>query len=427
MSGSERRLLILSYFYPPLGGGGVPRVLGWTRHLPEAGWRCTVVCAGEEDYWVLDDSQQVPEGTEVIRVHGGSALSSWLRMRRGKSGGRRSGSTFRVLRRFSDWWLLPDSYVGWSRRAEQAAARRLARGDVTALLTTSPPDSVHLAGRALARRFRVPWVADFRDPWIGLHYRPPSSAWHRRRHAAMEAAVVQEADAVFVASNTHAKDLLTAFPARAGRIHHLANGYEPQSATAERLPEDPDHFLVVFTGTLAQMPDAFVFLDALHDVIAQRSGARGRIRVRFVGPYETGVEDRAIALSLKGIVDFLGPVPHARARALQHAADLLLLLKPHGPGFHTMVPGKLYEYLESGRPILAVLPADEEAAQLASAGGATVVAPRREAMAEALGRAYDLWRQTGRAPARQMAWLSSHARSALAHQAGALLDTLASR
>jgi len=423
VSVAERRLLILSYFYPPLGGGGVPRVLGWTRHLPAAGWRCTVVCAGEEDYWVRDDSEAIPEGTEVIRVHGGSALSSWLRLRKSGSAGRRSGATFGLLRRLSDWWLLPDSYVGWARRAQAVAARRLAQGDIAVLLSTSPPDSVHLAGRALARRFRVPWVADFRDPWIGLHFRPPASAWHRARQVAMEAAVVQDANAVFVPSKTHAGDLAAAFPARAGHIHHVANGYEPWTAVGETA-NDPDHFVVVFTGTLSQMPDAYTFLDALHDVLARHPEGRRRIRVRFAGAYETGVEDRAIALSLKGIVDFLGPISHASARALQHAADLLLLWKPRGAGYRTMVPGKLYEYLESGRPILAALPADEEATRLASAGGATVVAPRREAMAEALERAYERWRERGPAPPREVPWLPSHARAALALQAGALLDSL---
>jgi len=423
VSGLERRLLILSYFYPPLGGGGVPRVLGWTRYLPAAGWRCTVVCAGEEDYWVRDDSEAIPAGTEVLRVHGGSALSSWLRLRKSGSAGRRSGATFGLLRRLSDWWLLPDSYVGWARRAQAVAARRLAQGDIAVLLSSSPPDSVHLAGRALARRFGVPWVADFRDPWIGLHFRSPASAWHRARQAGMEADVVQHASAVFVASKTHADDLTAAFPARADRIHHVANGYEPW-VPAEEAASDPDHFLVVFTGTLALMPDAYTFLDALHDVLTRHPEGRRRIRVRFAGAYETGVEDRAIALSLKGIVDFLGPISHARARALQHAADLLLLWKPRGAGYRTMVPGKLYEYLESGRPILAALPADEEAARLASAGGATVVAPRREAMVEALERAYERWRENGAVSRHSVPWLASHERATLARRAGALLDSL---
>jgi glycosyltransferase involved in cell wall biosynthesis len=428
VSGSERRLLILSYFYPPLGGGGVPRMLGLTRHLPESGWRCTIVCAGEDDYWVRDDSQAIPEGTEVIRVPGGSALAAWLKLRRPAVAGRRSGPTFGLLRRISDWWMMPDSYRGWARRARGVAARRLARGDVTALLTTSPPDSVHLAGRALARRFRLPWIADFRDPWIGLHFRQPPSDWHRARHAAMEAAVVNEADAVFAASHTHAADLAATFPARASRIHHVPNGYEPMEESAGHEAADPDHFVVVFTGTLAQMPDAFTFLDALHEVLAHRPEGRRRIRVRFAGPYETGVEDRAVALGLKGIVEFLGPIPHRRARELQQAADLLLLWKPHGDGYRTMVPGKLYEYLSTGRPILAVLRPEDEAARLAREGGATIAEPgKRQAMLEALEGAYDRWRGEGRAPRREHAWLASHTRGELARRTASLLDSVIAR
>ena len=407
----------------------MPRVLGLTRYLPAAGWRCTVVCAGEDDYWVRDDSQEIPAGTEVIRVRGGSGLAAWLKLRGRGREGRRSGETFGRLRRLSDWWLIPDSYRGWARRARAVTARRLARGDVTALLSTSPPDSVHLAGRALARRFRLPWVADFRDPWIGLHFRTPPSDWHRTRHAAMEAAVVSEADAVFAASRTHADELAAAFPARAARIHHVPNGYEPVGeGAAGATPPDADRFLVVFTGTLAEMPDAFTFLDALHDVLARHPEGRRRLRVRFAGPYETGVEDRAIALSLKGIVEFLGPISHARARALQHEADLLLLWKPRGDGYRTMVPGKLYEYLESGRPILAALRAEEEVARVARDGGATVVEPgQREPMRAALERAYDRWRAEGPAAPREVPWLGSHTRAELARRTAALLETLTAR
>src|SRR5439155_2277778 len=117
----RRRVLIVCYFFPPLAGGGVHRVLGFARHLPPLGWDCTVVCAGPEDYWVRDFDllAHVPEGTEVLRVAGASALSAWpsLGRRRGRSDGRRTGRTFGWLRRLSDWWLLPDSYVGWARRA----------------------------------------------------------------------------------------------------------------------------------------------------------------------------------------------------------------------------------------------------------------------------------------------------------------------
>ena len=168
-----RRLLIFAYFYPPLAGGGVHRVLSFTRHLPAHGWACTVVCAGERDFWVTDDSlvAAVPDDTEVIRVRGGSGLSTWLRLRRDDAEGRRSVRVFAPLRKIVDWCLFPDSYLGWAQRARATVQARIAKGDIDAMLSSSPPDSVHLAAADVARQTGVPWVADFRDPWSRAPWR----------------------------------------------------------------------------------------------------------------------------------------------------------------------------------------------------------------------------------------------------------------
>jgi len=423
--------MVLCYFYPPLAGGGVHRVLGFTRHLPKHGWQCTVVCAGATDYWVRDESllAQVPEGVEVIRVGGGSVLSTWLGLTRGARG-RRSSRTFAGLRNLSDWWLMPDSYAGWSRRARAAAERRLARGGIDALLSSSPPDSVHLAAREVHRRSGVPWVADFRDPWIGLYFRDPPSAWHRARHAALERAVLEDADVVLTASRTHAEGIGSRSGGRPRRVIHLPNGFEsgdapiPAADSPEGGARDDEHFRLLYTGMLSMMPDAEVFLDALHEMLAKRPEARRKLRARFVGPYESGYQDRSIALGLKGIVEFSGPLPHAETRALQRAADALLLWKPRN--FPTMVPGKLYEYLDSGRPVLAVLSEEDEAASLvARAGGERIAPGDRMALAASLERRYLEWRSGAVRRTPRAEWLEEHTRARLAARLADVLDGLA--
>lgn len=434
---SRRRLLIVCYFYPPLGGGGVHRVLGFTRHLPAHGWDCTVVCAGEEDYWVKDPSlaDQVHPATEVVRVTGGSALAALLRLRRGGASGRRSGAAFAGLRSLSDWWLLPDSYVGWSRRAAATAARRMAAGGVDAVLTSSPPDSAHLAGLTLRRIASRPWVADFRDPWIALRFRDPPTAWHRARQAALERRVLEGADLVLAASRTHADDLRReaetaeggAPPLAMRRLEHLPNGFEPASDGEGAPARDADHFTLAFTGTMALMPDTEILLEALHDLLARRPEARRRVRAKLAGPFESGYADRALALGLTGIVEFTGPQAHAATRTLQRRAELLLLWKPRGAGYRTMVPGKLYEYLDAGRPVLALLEPGDEAAELVRRAGGEVLPPgQREPLAAAIERHYLAWKDGARTPSARPDWLASHTRASLAGRLAEQLDRLVS-
>ncbi len=438
----SRRLLLLGYYYPPLAGGGVHRVLGFTRWLPEHGWDCTVVCAGPRDYWVRDETLvvRIPAATEVIRVPGGSGLATLLGLGRAAprgpaalaAQGRRSGALFGGLRALSDWLLIPDSYVGWARRARRVAARRLARGDIAAVLSSSPPDSVHLAALPLARGFGLPWVADFRDAWIGLRYRRPPTAWHAARQRALERRVLGGADLVLAASRTHAEDLERDLEAHPRRVVHLPNGFEPEAsagAGAAEAPPDREHFTLVFTGTMALMPDVETFLEALHEVLARRPEARRRIRARLAGPFETGYADRAQALGLLGIVEFTGPLAHERSRALQRAADLLLLWKPRG--YRSMVPGKVYEYLDAGRPILALLDEQDEAARLVRRAGAMCVPPgARARLAAEIERRYLAWKEDGRGggPAgARPGWLEEHTRASLAARLAALLDDLVSR
>ncbi len=427
----NRRLLVLCYFYPPLAGGGVHRVLSFTRYLPAHGWSCTVVCAGEEDYWIVDPSllQRIPPATRVERVQGGSALSAWLTLggrRRPGARGRRSGAVFGALRALSDFTLLPDSYAGWSRRAGRVATRLANETGFDAMLSSSPPDSVHLAARAVRRATGLPWAADFRDPWVPLHFRTPPTAWHRGRQAALEKSVIEGADIVLAASRTHADAMGAVSGAHARRVVHLPNGFEPgeeSAAAAQDDGTDAPAFRMAFTGTLSLMTDTEQFLAALGDVLASRPQARRHVRARMCGPYDVRYEQRALALGLADIVTFTGPVSHATSRRIQRGADLLLLWKPrHGV---TMVPGKTYEYLDAGRPILALLDPDDEAAALVARGGGLVVSPHdRAAIARAIGERYDAWARGTRWPDLRPAWLDDFARPALAARLASELDHL---
>jgi glycosyltransferase involved in cell wall biosynthesis len=218
--------------------------------------------------------------------------------------------------------------------------------------------------------------------------------------------------------------------ARPRRVIHLPNGFEPGAPPAAPGPGasgDPaGRFSVVYTGTMSQMPDTEVFLEAVHEVLSRRPESRRRLRATLAGPFESGYRDRAVALGLTGIVEFTGPRPHAETRQLQREADLLMLWKPRG--LPTMVPGKLYEYLDAGRPVVAMLEHGDEAAVLVGRAGGTVIPPgERAALAAEIEQRYAAWRAGGppaAAPAARPAWLEEHTRAHLAARLAGLLDEL---
>jgi glycosyltransferase involved in cell wall biosynthesis len=248
----------------------------------------------------------------------------------------------------------------------------------------------------------------------------------------MERSVLAGADRVVTASRLHADALRARLgEPGAGRVRHLPNGYESTAdpaTTDARGDESDGAFLVVFTGTMAQLPETETLLEAVHELLARHPEGRRRLRVELLGPYESGYEDRSIALGLKGIVRFNGPRPHAESRDLQRRADVLVLLKPRGPRFWTMVPGKLYEYLHAGRPLVALLDPEDEAAALARRAGAVVLpAGRREPLTQELERLYLAWRERGRSADVALPWLAENSREHLAGELAAVLDEVARR
>jgi hypothetical protein len=181
----------------------------------------------------------------------------------------------------------------------------------------------------------------------------------------------------------------------------------------------------VFTGTLFRMAQTTVFLDGLARWLASAPPARADVAVVLAGPYEDAAAARARALGLEGVVRFAGPLAHDVVRALQMRADLLLLWKPDGPGYRTMVPGKTYEYLATGRPLLALLPGADEVSGLLRDADAERLDPfDAGAVADALARRYAVWRRSGTATLPRPAWLAEHTRARLAARLADVLDTV---
>ncbi|HEX7077903.1 MAG TPA: glycosyltransferase [Candidatus Eisenbacteria bacterium] len=344
-----KRLLLVAYFYPPVAGGGVYRTLGFVRHLPEFGYEPTVLTGPGAAPWVADPGLlSAVAGVEVVRTPARSGPPI-PRARASRPG------WISALARTAAWIAIPDAYARWRAAAVRAGLARIRAGGVDAIYSTSPPDTGHLVARDLRRATGLPWLADFRDPWIGLGYRRPPTPWHRARHEALLRSVLREASRVVAATEGTAAWLAVHAGDPAPRATVIENGFEAEEWRGVK-PRRFDLFTVLHAGRLSEERTLEPFLRGLVLFLARHPDRRVGMQCLLYGPRDAA-QERAIARSgLGDVVRFEGQASHVDALAMEAGADLLLLVKSASPRYRDLVPGKLYEYIGAARPVLAVAP-----------------------------------------------------------------------
>lgn len=384
-------------FFPPMAGGGVYRTLSFVRYLSRYGWEPTVIAPRGEAYWIRDERllDRVPKSVTIVRTATWSAQSllAWVRRSRSRDdrAHKRSSRGFGIARRLAAALLVPDSYVGWYPAAVRSARRVLEAGEYHAIYSTSPPETSHLIGHALHRRSGLPWVADFRDPWMNLHMLSPPTLLHAAMHRKLESVVCRHARVV-VATRWHEQMLRESYPG--ARVARIPNGFDAEELdTVASLEPSESPFRIMHAGMLTQRRSVVPFLQGLSRFLERRRDARAEISVVFAGPREDE-NDRAVnAMGLGDIVEFRDSIPHAEALRAQKDSHVLLLIKHDNRRYNGMVPGKLYEYIGLARPILAIGLAGEALDLVEQLHrGETADPAHPGAIADALEKMYDRYR-----------------------------------
>ncbi len=420
-----RRVLVISYFFPPVGGIGIERVLKHVTYLPEFGWQPAVVAPENSGYRIVDPAtlERIPPGTEVHRArtlepsHVRGAVARLL------SKGRRApdapsapaaeadargarGGPMRLAnaawRRAVPLLFFPDDQALWLPGAVRAGMEADARNPVDAVFSSSPPITAHLAAGRIAGRIGVPWVADFRDPWIGNAFAAPLPAPYRAVQRRMERWIVSRAARVVLATGRMVEQYADRYPGLADRFVHLPNGYdlaELEEPAAGELPaKAPETFRLLYAGSVYGERELTLFLDGVELVLARRPELRATLRVEFLGWLSAANQEvaRRRLPALDPVVRHLGFVPRTEAIARQRSADAGLVLIGAGPNRDVVVTGKLYEYLGLDLPILAVVPEGEARTILAELDWGVVADPTPDGVAEGIERILALPRDRAR-------------------------------
>jgi glycosyltransferase involved in cell wall biosynthesis len=364
-----KKALLLTYYWPPGSGPGVQRWLKFCKYLPGFDWEVEVITVENGSYPSTDESllNDVPDGMKIIRTKTIEPFAIYNALR-GKSGNQVEVGMSNLkgkpslFKRFSNYiranYFVPDARVGWNTYAFPAALKRVKAFQPDVIITTGPPHSTHLMGQRLKAMYNIPWIADFRDPWTSIYYNAflNRTASTKKKDQALENKVLSSADAIVVAST----GMQAEFQDRANAITFIPNGYDPIDFDQEGSPPS-DRFRIAYVGNLKSNQNVEAFWNALMN-IQKRSDIK--IELEITGNIAEDVQERIRAKGLSETVRIEPFVPHRAAVHRMLSAHALFLPIPQSAQNHSILTGKLFEYLATRRPIFALGPIEGNASMI---------------------------------------------------------------
>ena len=379
----QKRVLIITYYWPPSGGSGVQRWLKFAKYLPEVGWEPVIFTPENPDFDLQDETllKEISPELEVIRFPIWEPYQLFAKVK--KQAKRHPSRILEqpkkgLLEKIAIWLranvLVPDPRVFWVRPSVKFLSELMQSGQFQAVITTGPPHSLHLIGLQLKERFGLPWIADFRDPWSQWEFLDTLPMWSivRRKHEALERSVLLRADAVLTISPTFQRDLekIAQRP-----VELVTNGYDPTDIPADFAPRAKEGgcLHLVYTGIIDAIRNPLPLMEALK---AEFESTGEKVSWTFVGKVSEQIRAYVAADTwLRTRITFVGYVAHDKVMDYYAQADALVLILTDTKNAQGNIPGKLFEYLATGLPILALGDALGDAAVLlARAGGAPVLA-----------------------------------------------------
>jgi glycosyltransferase involved in cell wall biosynthesis len=358
----NKRVLIITYYWPPSGGSGVQRWLKFAKYLPEAGWEPVIFTPENPDFDLQDTTllEEVPSQLEVIRFPIWEPYQLFTKVK-GKSkthpGRLLEQKEKGILEKIAIWMranlLVPDPRVFWVKPSVKFLEDLILSGQFQAIITTGPPHSLHLIGLKLKQKTGVFWLADFRDPWSQWEFLDslPMVSFVRKRHEKLEQDVLQHADVVTTISPTFQRDL-----ARIGNrvIDLLTNGYDPTDIPVDFVPQAKiaGKLRLVYSGIIDSIRNPIPLLEAIK---AEFETKNENVEMSFVGKVSDALREFVAQDTwLQARIHFVGYVSHQEVFGYYGQADALVLVLTDTKNAQGNIPGKLFEYLATGVPVLAL-------------------------------------------------------------------------
>jgi len=410
-----KKVLFISYYYPPMGGVGAQRVLRFIKYLPQYDWEPYVLTAEPSPYLPTDEipletlpSEKVRRAEVIEPLNVLNRVPFLKRLTGSKAPEQKTAPDLKALKegfreipfswkgRLRAWLFVPDDRVGWISEGTREGLGFVYRERFDCLISTSAPYSAHLLAWRIAKRTKIPWIADFRDLWSTNTFLYFPTKLHKSLNAWLERQVVQSADYVLTCTPLFREDFLIRYSKLpAEKFAVITNSFDPSDFPLLH-PASYPRFTISYVGDFYGPQTPVYFLLGLRAFLNKNPKAAEEIQVLFVGPFESRVRPIVESLGLEDTVKLLGFLPHEHSVAIMRRSRLLLLVLGSKAGGEKIYPAKVFEYLASQKPILALVPDGLTKDLLKESGVAFIVNPENEdSVAIALDRIYRAYKEGG--------------------------------
>jgi len=401
-----KTVLVVAYHFPPGGGPGVQRVLKHVTYLRQAGWRPIVMTVENGDFPARDESllTKIPSDVTVVRVpiiepytlyrKFMGAKGAAIDVNVNKSSDQRSGWKERLAEFIRATFFIPDARVGWLLTAVKRGVELCNQYNVDAIYSSAPPYTCALIARSIKRKTKLPWVAGFRDPWTDFLTTPDRWFLPAAIDRALERSVFNEADAVECAWTGIADDALRKYPdLDRSKFYHVPNGFDSADFPDVHYTRN-ERFTITYTGSMYGRRTPRAFLDALARLNEMGRLDPNDVHLRFVGRFGDEIHAMMDASPFAPSIEKIAYVPHEESVGYLMRSEASLLIVDDTKESAEIVPGKVYEYLGVGRPIIALAPRGSAIERLLNETHAGRSAPLDEidSIAEIIKTFVERWR-----------------------------------
>ncbi|MFV8378986.1 glycosyltransferase family 4 protein [Flavobacterium sp. LB3R33] len=366
-----KKILIITYYWPPAGGPGVQRWLKFVKYLPDFGIQPVVYIPENPTYPIVDENlvKEVSEKAIILKqkIFEPYQLASFLSKNKTKkiSSGIIPNQKKQSFLDKTFLWIrgnlfIPDARVFWVKPSVAYLDKYIAENNIDTIVTSGPPHSLHLIGLELKQKFDLKWFADFRDPWttIGYHKSLRLSSFAAKKHKALEHQVLNTADTIIVTSKTTKIEFqaITNKP-----IAVITNGYDTENVEKQTLDSK---FSLAHIGSFLSERNPLILWESLVELINEIPDFKSHLEIKLIGAVSQEVLETITQFGLDSYLNNLGYVSHAEAIAHQRKSQVLLLIEIDSEDTKSIIPGKLFEYMVSNRPIVAIGPNGSDFAEI---------------------------------------------------------------